>query len=64
MPREVEAISPQNETYRQVLADYLISQDIATPDVQIEQILRADLEGDGRMEVLVYIKVWEGGGRL
>ena len=49
----IENLSPENETYRQFLREYLIEQGIPTPNVQIERVLRVDLENDGVDEVLI-----------
>ena len=49
----IESLSPENETYRQFVREYLIEQGVPTPNVQIERILRVDLENDGVDEVLI-----------
>jgi hypothetical protein len=49
----IENLSPENETYRQFVSTYLIEQGVPTPNVQIERILRVDLENDGVDEVLI-----------
>jgi hypothetical protein len=52
-PRPVEWLSSQNEFYLQAVADYLASAGFAEPQVDIQQVLRADLDGDGADEVLI-----------
>ncbi len=52
-PGVIETLSPENETYRQFVREYLIEQGVPTPNVQIEHILRVDLENDGVDEVLI-----------
>ena len=49
----IENLSPENETYRQFVREYLIEQGVPTPNVQIERILRVDLENDGVDEILI-----------
>jgi len=39
--------------YQQAVADWLLSQGIAQPDVKITRILRVDIEGDGVDEVFI-----------
>jgi hypothetical protein len=52
-PRPVEWLSSQNEFYLQAVADYLGSAGLSEPQVTIQQVLRADLDGDGADEVLI-----------
>ncbi len=49
----IETLSPENETYRQFIREYLIEQGVPTPNVQIQHVLRVDLENDGVDEVLI-----------
>jgi hypothetical protein len=53
LPRPVEVLAPDNETYRQVVADILREQGILEPEVIITQAVGADLEGDGVDEILL-----------
>jgi hypothetical protein len=53
LPRPVEVLAPDNETYRQVVADILREQGIPEPEVIITQAVGADLEGDGVDEILL-----------
>lgn len=52
-PRRFEWLSSQNATYVQALNEYLLSNGLDSPESRIEQILRADLDGDGTDEVLL-----------
>jgi hypothetical protein len=52
-PRQVEWLSNQSATYLQALNEYLLSSGVDSPESRIEQILRADLDGDGSDEVLL-----------
>jgi hypothetical protein len=51
--RNIEFLSPQNETYHQLVETYLLEQGIETPSVQVKRILRVDLDNDGTDEVLI-----------
>lgn len=53
LPRRPELLDPANPTYVEIVAERLRDQGIAQPDVQIERIVRVDLEGDGTDEVLI-----------
>ncbi len=46
-------MAADNPVYRQAVADWLASQGIADPQVQITRILRTDIEGDGTNEVFI-----------
>ena len=52
-PRPVEWLSSQHAFYLQALEAYLLSAGVAAPDAQLEQVLRADLDGDGADEVII-----------
>jgi len=52
-PRLVQEISPYNATYIEALRTWLVDQNFSNPWVEISQILRVDLEGDGTDEVLI-----------
>ena len=52
-PRQVEKLSNHNATYLQALTDYLTANGVESPDSRIEQIVRADLDGDGTDEILL-----------
>jgi hypothetical protein len=53
LPRPVEVLAPDNEIYRQVVANILREQGITEPEVIITQAVQADLEGDGVDEILL-----------
>ncbi len=52
-PRPVEWLSSQNEFYLQAVRETLQAAGLPDPDVRIQQVLRADLDGDGADEVLI-----------
>jgi hypothetical protein len=53
LPRTPIEENPETDTYRQLVADQLRANGIATPDVRLTRILRIDLEGDGTEELLI-----------
>ncbi len=53
MPRRVQQMKVYNETYRDIVNDFLNEIDMVHVPVQIEQILKTDLEGDGTDEVII-----------
>lgn len=52
MPRILQTLSNNSPVYRKLVADVLKKHGIK-PNVQIMQVLRVDLEGDGSDEVLI-----------
>lgn len=52
-PRNVEILNPQADVYRTAAADLLRVRNIDDPDADVVQVLRADLDGDGKDEVVV-----------
>ncbi len=52
-PRPVRSESINQEVYREAAATILRAQGIANPQVELTQVLRVDLDGDGETEVLV-----------
>jgi hypothetical protein len=53
VPRRPEEISTSNEIYRQAMLEFLESNGLHQPDVRIDRIVRADLEGDGSDEIIL-----------
>jgi hypothetical protein len=53
MPRTARALEKTQEAYSKAARDFLIGKGIAKPVVKITQLLRVDLDGDGRDEVLL-----------
>lgn len=53
MPRAALAIDVKQEKYEAAVRDLLIGRGLAKPKVKIRQLLRIDLEGDGKEEVLI-----------
>lgn len=53
LPRQPQEISPDNPTYRQVVADFLAGNQLPSPEVHVDRILKVDLEGDGTEETIL-----------
>jgi len=53
MPRPVKITGTEQQVYKEATAEILRSQGIANPKVNLTQVLRVDLDGDGVEEVLV-----------
>lgn len=53
VPRVPQSISVADKTYRTIAADFLKSKGIARAKINLSQILRVDLEGDGQNEILI-----------
>jgi hypothetical protein len=66
MPRPVKLASTEQQVYKEAAAEILKSQGIANPKVNLTQVIRVDLDGDGVEEVLVSANHYEtfkpGGG--
>lgn len=53
LPRTFANEKPDNFVYRALVASILKSKGIVKPDVQLSQVWRVDLDGDGTQEVLI-----------
>lgn len=53
MPRKPEILSSDSEVYKKEVAEILRSRGLASAPVNIEKIIRIDLEGDGQDEVVI-----------
>jgi hypothetical protein len=66
MPRAAKITSTEQQVYKEATAEILKSQGIANPKVNLTQVIRVDLDGDGVEEVLVsatnYQRFKPGGG--
>jgi hypothetical protein len=66
MPRPVKIASPEQQVYKEAAAGILKSRGIVNPKVNLTQVIRVDLDGDGLEEVLVSATHYEtfkpGGG--
>ena len=51
-PREIEILDPQGPVYREAAAELLKERGVTTP-AEVVQVLRSDLDGDGKDEVVV-----------
>ncbi|WP_157202890.1 hypothetical protein [Calidithermus chliarophilus] len=52
-PRKVEELPAANSPYAAVVRDLLARKGLRNPQVRLTRVLRADLEGDGRQEVIL-----------
>jgi hypothetical protein len=62
LPRVPSRQSTEQHEYHQVLAQWLQARGIADPTVNLTQLLRVDLEGDGAEEVLIAANLLRGAG--
>ncbi len=53
LQRDVQELSPDSETYRQAVLDWLTAQGISAPELADLHIFRVDLEGDGVDEIFI-----------
>jgi len=53
IPRKIETLSGQSAVYKKIVSDILKEKGLGNVPVQIKQIYRTDLDGDGTDEVLI-----------
>ena len=53
MPRTAQVLPTDNATYKKIVSDYLSTRGLAVAKPNITQLLRVDLDGDGKDEVLI-----------
>ncbi len=53
LPRKVQVLDPTQKVYVDAVREFLKTKGIDQPKVQIENIIRVDLDGDGEEEVLI-----------
>src|SRR6266404_7924173 len=53
LPRTVQVLDPTQKVYADAVRDFLKTKGIDQPKVKIDNIIRADLDGDGEEEVLI-----------
>ncbi len=53
MPRQIKLLGTDQEVYKKAAAAILRQKGIRRPEVNLTQVIRVDLEGDGKEEVLV-----------
>ena len=53
LPRKVQVLDPTQKVYADAVRDFLKIKGIEQPKVKIDNIIRADLDGDGEEEVLI-----------
>ncbi|MEW6208494.1 MAG: VCBS repeat-containing protein [Acidobacteriota bacterium] len=61
LPRTVRVQSTEQAVYREVVAAFLKSKGIANPRVNLAQVIRVDLEGDGTEEVILSATTFKEG---
>ncbi len=61
MPRAVKVQSTGQTVYQQVVAAFLKSKGIANPRINLAQVIRVDLEGDGTEEVILSASTFKEG---
>jgi hypothetical protein len=65
MPRRLKLASPETQAYKDAAAELLRRKGIDNPNVNLTQVIRVDLDGDGEDEVLVsatnYARFTHGG---
>ncbi|MCB1024016.1 MAG: hypothetical protein KDB79_06495 [Acidobacteria bacterium] len=61
MPRIPVSFSPKNPVYVKIVRDFLRTKGIANPFVEIQQIYKVDLEGDGTDEIVIRATHYKGG---
>ena len=66
MPRAIKIAATEPQVYKEAAAEILKSKGIANPKVNLTQVIRVDLDGDGVEEVLIsatnYERLKPGGG--
>lgn len=53
VPRIPKSIAVTDKTYQKIAADFLKTKGIAKTKINLSQILQIDLEGDGKMEIVI-----------
>ncbi len=61
MPREVKSQSTGQAVYQEVVAAFLKSKGITNPRINLAQVIRVDLEGDGTEEVILSASTFKEG---
>ena len=63
LPRPVERLDGNGAVYQTIVADYLKRNGIKNSPIKIYNIVRTDLDGDGRLEVIIEASYFQGSGR-
>ena len=53
VPRRPQSIAVTNQVFRRIAADFLLTKGLAKTKITLNQIVRIDLDGDGRREILI-----------
>ncbi len=53
VPRIPKSIAVTDKSYAKIAADFLKTKGIAKTKIKLDQIVQIDLEGDGRMEIII-----------
>lgn len=64
LPRPVRIESTDQPEWVEVVAAWLRAREIASPEVQLQQVVRVDIEGDGSDEVLLVANRLQGMGEV
>jgi len=59
-PRKVEELPAANSPYAAAVRDFLARKGLRNPQVRLTRVLRADLNGNGRMELVFWDAFYEG----
>ncbi len=62
IPRPIERLDPNGETYRVIVRRILQARAIVRPTVRITALYRVDLDGDGKSEVVLMASNFRGSG--
>lgn len=53
LPKSLKLKDPKDQAYIKIVRDFLISKGLAKPEIKIKQVVEVDLNGDGKMDVLI-----------
>jgi len=53
VPRAVKHLNPNSAAYKKVVADFLKENGLVNPVIKIENVLKTDIQGDGKDEVFI-----------
>lgn len=60
LPRPVRSMDTTQPVYRKAIAEFLAGRGMRDPRINVTQIIRADLDGDGEEEVLISATNYQG----
>lgn len=53
LPKSLKLKDPRDGAYVKIVRDFLIRKGLAKPEIKIKQVIEVDLNGDGKMDVLI-----------